>query len=34
MNVQLKADHVWFHYTDEEGNRTSEDVLKDVSLEI
>lgn len=34
MNVQLKADHVWFHYTDEDGNRTSEDVLKDVSLEI
>ncbi|MBQ8686912.1 MAG: energy-coupling factor transporter ATPase [Ruminococcus sp.] len=34
MNVQLKADHVWFHYTDEEGNRTSDDVLKDVSLEI
>ncbi|MGN0592263.1 MAG: energy-coupling factor transporter ATPase [Ruminococcus sp.] len=34
MNIQIQADHVWFHYTDEEGNRTSDDVLKDVSLGI
>ncbi len=34
MNVQLAANHVWFHYTDEDGQRTSDDVLKDISLQI
>lgn len=34
MSVQLKAENLCFHYTDEEGNRTSEDVLKNISLEI
>jgi energy-coupling factor transport system ATP-binding protein len=34
MSVQIQVDHVWFHYTDEEGNRTSGDVLKDISLQI
>lgn len=34
MCVQLKAENLCFHYTDEEGNRTSGDVLKNVSIEI
>ncbi|MGN0629767.1 MAG: energy-coupling factor transporter ATPase [Ruminococcus sp.] len=34
MSVQLKAENLCFHYTDEDGNRTSGDVLKNVSLEI
>ncbi len=34
MNVQIDVQNVWFHYTDEEGNRISGDVLKGVSLQI
>lgn len=34
MSVQLKAENLCFHYTDEDGNRTSGDVLKNVSIEI
>ncbi len=34
MSKQIDVQNVWFHYTDEEGNRTSDDVLKGVSLEI
>lgn len=34
MSIQLSAEHLSFYYTDENGNRTSGDVLKDISLEI
>lgn len=34
MSIQLKAKNLYFHYTDEDGNRTSGDVLKNISLEI
>lgn len=34
MSVQLIAENLCFHYTDEDGNRISGDVLKNVSLEI
>lgn len=34
MSIQLKAENLCFHYTDEDGNRTSEDILKNISLEI
>lgn len=34
MSIQLKAENLCFHYTDEEGNRTSGDVLKNINLEI
>lgn len=34
MNVQLSAENLSFYYTDEDGNRTSGDVLKNISLEI
>lgn len=34
MSIQIEVQNVWFHYTDEEGNRISDDVLKGVSLEI
>ncbi len=34
MSVQLKAENLCFHYTDEDGNRTSKDILKNISLEI
>lgn len=34
MSIQLKAENLCFHYTDEDGNRTSGDVLKNISLEI
>lgn len=34
MSVQIDVQNVWFHYTDEEGNRISGDVLKGVSLQI
>ncbi len=34
MNAQIEIKNVSFHYTDEEGNRLSDDVIKKVSLEI
>ncbi len=34
MNAQIEIKNVSFHYTDEEGNRLSDDVIKNVSLEI
>ncbi len=34
MSKQIEVQNVRFHYTDEEGNRLSGDVLKGVSLEI
>lgn len=34
MSIQIEVQNVWFHYTDEEGSRISDDVLKGVSLEI
>ncbi len=34
MSLQIDIQGVGFHYTDEEGNRISDDVLKDVSLQI
>lgn len=34
MSAELLAEELYFHYTDEEGNRTSDDVLKGITLEI
>ncbi len=34
MSAQIEIRNVSFHYTDEEGNRLSDDVIKKVSLEI
>ncbi|MFR6399630.1 energy-coupling factor transporter ATPase [Ruminococcus sp.] len=34
METQAQAKQLWFHYTDENGERTSPDILKDISLSI
>ena len=34
METQSQAKQLWFHYTDENGERTSPDILKDISLSI
>ena len=34
METQAQAKQLWFHYTDENGQRTSPDILKDISLSI
>lgn len=34
METQAQAKQLWFHYTDENGERTSSDILKDISLSI
>lgn len=34
METQVQAKQLWFHYTDENGERTSPDILKDISLSI
>ena len=34
MEIQAQAKQLWFHYTDENGERTSPDILKDISLSI
>ena len=34
METQAQAKQLWFHYTDENGGRTSPDILKDISLSI
>ena len=34
METQAQAKHLWFHYTDENGERTSPDILKHISLSI
>lgn len=34
METQAQAKQLWFHYTNENGERTSPDILKDISLSI
>ena len=34
METQAQAKQLWFHYTDENGERTYPDILKDISLSI
>lgn len=34
METQAQVKQLWFHYTDENGERTSPDILKDISLSI
>ncbi len=34
METQIQAKQLWFHYTDESGEATSQDILKDISLTI
>lgn len=34
METQAQSKQLWFHYTDENGERTSPDILKDISLSI
>ena len=34
METPAQAKQLWFHYTDENGERTSPDILKDISLSI
>lgn len=34
METQAQAKQLWFHYTDENGEHTSPDILKDISLSI
>ena len=34
METQAQAKQLWFHYTDENGERTSPDIIKDISLSI
>ena len=34
METQAQAKQLWFHYTDENGERTSPDILKDIALSI
>ena len=34
METQAQAKQLWYHYTDENGERTSPDILKDISLSI
>lgn len=34
METQAQAKQLWFHYTDENGERTSPDILKDISLSL
>lgn len=34
MEIRIAAEHLSFHYTDEDGNRTSPKILKDLSLTI
>ena len=34
METQAQAKQLWFHYTDENGERTSPDILTDISLSI